>query len=450
MRKNSRLRYCLAMALCVCMLLGAMGNMTKAFAILEEENLSTYLDENSFYVAIVDKNSKDNAACYADKLASQIGCAYVKTTVEDLSAITQADLITVGFTQTEVMSFMVKQVKDYSTVAFGGTYKPCDWSLIVGQEHFEAVEEIRAQLLDRIDSMNLGNMSGYATVAVDAYAYAYVEQLNNSIKTVEAISAVNPEAMIVLVGQYNPVEGAVLTAGESVMPMDEYIQYLVDLFNERLLSYAEGNNQVIYAEASAVETVRGGRGEILNMPVVNFIMNLLMKPDNLIGDMYPSENGHTYIKDQVIHALIAGEEPMVDFTIETVGTNNAAAYTVSDDFQALNVVNEEYACVVAYTDSARQSYTRLTAVANGDGYDYDLSAVPSDAIIVIAVKGDINGDGVLSGIEVTRIKAEQLGKTAAFTALQKLVADVDGDGELKGIEVTRIKAAQLGKTMLAW
>jgi len=69
---------------------------------------------------------------------------------------------------------------------------------------------------------------------------------------------------------------------------------------------------------------------------------------------------------------------------------------------------------------------------------------------VIAVKGDINGDGVLSGIEVTRIKAEQLGKTAAFTALQKLVADVNGDGELKGIEVTQIKAAQLGKTMLAW
>jgi len=411
---------------------------------------TVYLDEDPYYAAIVDQNSMANSASYADKVASELNFAYDKITAEDEEAIEQADLITVGLTQNEVTSFMVQQIKAYSTASFGGTYTPCDWTQLVGQQGAATIEEIKTEMMAMVNNMNLGNMSGYANVAIDAYAYAYVEQLISSIKLVKQLKALNPEALIVLVGQYNPMEGAVLTADASVLPMGDYIQYLVDLVNMELLAFAMAQDNIVYVDAPDVETVKESRGETLNLPVVTFIMNLLMNPNKLIGDMYPSQNGHDYVKEQILNAVTVGEESVIDFTIEAMGDNNTAVYTVSDDFQTLNVVNEEYACVVAYTDSARQSYTRLTAVANGDGYDYDLSAVPNDAIIVIAVKGDINGDGVLSGIEVTRIKAEQLGKTAAFTALQKLVADVNGDGELKGIEVTQIKAAQLGKTMLAW
>jgi len=176
-------------------------------------------------------------------------------------------------------------------------------------------------------------------------------------------------------------------------------------------------------------------------------------------NLYPSEVKESYIFLAGADVALSGN-PLAkinleqagggSFTVEALGADNAATYEVSADLKTLSVANDQYACVVAYTDSARETYTRLAATANGSGYDFDISAVPDGSIIVIAVKGDITGDGKLAGIEITRIKAEQLGKTSVFTALQKLVADVNGDGELKGIEVTQTKAAQLGKTMLAW
>ena len=69
---------------------------------------------------------------------------------------------------------------------------------------------------------------------------------------------------------------------------------------------------------------------------------------------------------------------------------------------------------------------------------------------VVAIKGDINCDGKLIGREVSQIKAEQLGNTSVFTALQLQIADVDGNGKLIGREVSQIKAAQLGNGQLSW
>ena len=170
--------------------------------------------------------------------------------------------------------------------------------------------------------------------------------------------------------------------------------------------------------------------------------------------VYPTE-----IKDSVIYlaggnlgkltqiGTIKANAPA--YTVEKIGKYNTADFSITNN--TLNVVNNSYACVVAYTNSDRTSYTRLAAIVNSEsGYDFDISSVPNGAVVIIAVKGDISGDGELKGREITQIKAEQLGNTNVFTALQKLVADVNGDGTIKGREVTQIKAAQLGNAMLVW
>ena len=69
---------------------------------------------------------------------------------------------------------------------------------------------------------------------------------------------------------------------------------------------------------------------------------------------------------------------------------------------------------------------------------------------VVAVKGDVSGNGALDSDDVVQIKAAQLGKLTTFTDLQKLVSDINGDGILDSDETVQVKAAQLGKLSLAW
>lgn len=106
------------------------------------------------------------------------------------------------------------------------------------------------------------------------------------------------------------------------------------------------------------------------------------------------------------------------------------------------------ACVVLIR-AADGSYTRLAATNSGTTHRYS-TALQAEDKLVVAVKGDINGDGVLSGAETTQIKAAQLGRLKTFTDLQNLLADLNGDGVLKGAEVTQVKAAQLGLLTLGW
>ena len=117
-------------------------------------------------------------------------------------------------------------------------------------------------------------------------------------------------------------------------------------------------------------------------------------------------------------------------------------------------VTFDKACVVIVetTDTdGNLVYTKVPAVATADKNTYNFStAVVEGMKIIVAVKGDVNGDGALMPEEVTQIRATQLGKLKTFTELQRLVADINGDEIIMPEEVTQIRAAQLGKFKLSW
>ena len=69
--------------------------------------------------------------------------------------------------------------------------------------------------------------------------------------------------------------------------------------------------------------------------------------------------------------------------------------------------------------------------------------------VLVALKGDVNLDGVLKNQDVTMAKAANLGKRT-LSKLQEMVADVTGDGVFKNQDITKYKAALLGKTTLSW
>ena len=133
--------------------------------------------------------------------------------------------------------------------------------------------------------------------------------------------------------------------------------------------------------------------------------------------------------------------------IVLVGENNQASHVVTGN--TLNVQNDA-ACVVLYTIDNGETYTKLAATPNeAGGYDFDLTNVPTNAVIKIAIKGDANGDGKLNNLDVTQVKAAVLGKIT-FDSMTNLIVDVDGTDTVNNLDVTQIKATVLGKISLNW
>ena len=108
------------------------------------------------------------------------------------------------------------------------------------------------------------------------------------------------------------------------------------------------------------------------------------------------------------------------------------------------------ACVVLWTVDNGKTYTKLTAAKNETaGYDFDLTGVPANAVIKIAVKGDANGDGMVNSVDAGQAKAAALNKIT-FNALQTLIMDVDNTNVINSIDAAQVKAVSLNKLSLEW
>ena len=87
--------------------------------------------------------------------------------------------------------------------------------------------------------------------------------------------------------------------------------------------------------------------------------------------------------------------------VDLVGGNSSATYKVTGS--TLNVQNDT-ACVVLYTTDGGETYTKLAATANeAGGYDFDLTNVPANAVIKIAIQGDFNMDGSVDALDAVMV-----------------------------------------------
>ena len=134
--------------------------------------------------------------------------------------------------------------------------------------------------------------------------------------------------------------------------------------------------------------------------------------------------------------------------VELVGKSNGATYKITGN--TLNVQNDA-ACVVLWTDDGGETYTKIAATKNeAGGYDFDLTNVPANAVIKIAIKGDANGDGELDAADAAMIRAAEVGIGAGLTKLQEYIADINGDGEVDSADAALARSVEVGNTTLSW
>ncbi|MCD7990029.1 MAG: dockerin type I repeat-containing protein [Klebsiella quasipneumoniae] len=135
------------------------------------------------------------------------------------------------------------------------------------------------------------------------------------------------------------------------------------------------------------------------------------------------------------------------------GTKGSATISLTEGSYGGTVtftVANSAACVVAYSTDGGVSYTRLVAMAteHSDLYNFTVE-VSQDMAIAVVRKGDVNGDGNISGADYTSANAVYRGDIT-LSEQQFLAADLDGNGTLSAAEATQIGTTFTGKLTLSW
>ena len=104
------------------------------------------------------------------------------------------------------------------------------------------------------------------------------------------------------------------------------------------------------------------------------------------------------------------------------------------------------ACVVLVKSG--DTYTKLTAANSGETHSFTANLADGDEIIV-RLKGDVNGDGVINTTDAGMAKAASLNK-GSLSGLNLICAMVSGGTTVKTTDAGQIKAASLNKLTFNW
>ena len=150
-----------------------------------------------------------------------------------------------------------------------------------------------------------------------------------------------------------------------------------------------------------------------------------------------TENGVTSFK-----AGTSADAPEIKVTAPAAGWKLDAEniFTVAS--------NNDVACVVL-VKKADGTYQKLTATTGENGKHSFTATLAADDSIVVALKGDVNGDGVINNMDAGRVKALSMGK-GSISGHYWYCAAVMGGESITNMDAGRVKAVSMGKSKLAW
>jgi lysophospholipase L1-like esterase len=268
------------------------------------------LDGKSTYVALGDGTAVPNG--YVELLAARLKADYgvagytnyakdgntVAKELLDLGsreALADADLITVGFGNITLINRAIAS-------ALGTEEIECDWEDLVGEERvayvYSALEAVRAE----IAAMGLGEeTAGMLNAFLESFAFGAAEYAIKLPKLIEAIREINKDASIVILGQYNPMNGVVVQFGEVSLDVTLYINYFVRAVASHGVAYCALSGEAIFVEIPDVTTSNADMEW-----TIGDLFKLLMKN---FASLNPNDAGESYIVERILGALHINEQP---------------------------------------------------------------------------------------------------------------------------------------------
>lgn len=224
---------------------------------------------------------------YANVASSSV--VYAKDIAAQIPAVADADLVTVGLGN---ITFLQNAVAAAIENAFDADIYTeesiLDWSTVAGEWlDYEVIEPVFMEIYEGLwlyEGMDK-QVAAIITAALEAYAYSVASYATQVPELINAIHSVNPYAVVVLVGMYNPLDGFTVEG----VNVGQYIDILVEAASIHGKAYAMLTGNAIYVDAPDVETA----GE--------FTVQAVLKND--YSALLPSAAGHKYIQTCIYEAL---------------------------------------------------------------------------------------------------------------------------------------------------
>lgn len=306
------------------------------------------------------------------------------------------------------------------------------------------VQDVKEEALDIINTVE-----EYQTY-INNVLYAAVAYAVDTAKAIEAIQTINPDAVLIVVGMYNPLDGFEVIVNNETINVGDYVDYLIDATNVYYTALAIADGEFIFVPVPDTE-ING-----FTTPIDTKLINVNQLGMLLLGlntKMYANAAGNEYIYEQIMDAVDTSDyEPDVDNRTKEEGGEFDAKVEFDEYFRTAYVTCDQ-ACVVlaAQTDDEGETtYTRLVPQALEDGtYGFDLTGIEGKYVLVVALKGDYNLDGAVTTNDVAQANKAFVNGTEP-SALQNYVFDMTGDDEITTNDVAKVNKAIVNETAIEW
>ena len=192
--------------------------------------------------------------------------------------------------------------------------------------------------------------------ALDAFAFSLVSYACDLPELVNEIHDMNPDALVVILGMYNPLDGVIFDMNGIQLDIGDYVNYLVDAEAAHAMAYCAATGNAIYVDAREVDTIN--QNSVMNL---GHMLQLLR---DSCGALNPSETGSAYIAEQILNALVIAQPG----SVSRISGNDRyeTAFAIADELKQVLGVEKFDSVVLAssetFADALAGSY--LAAVEN--------------------------------------------------------------------------------------
>ncbi len=206
-----------------------------------------------------------------------------------LEEVLKADIITLGFNNLDFTLAQLGSLVPYEI----------DWSLYFGDEIAELVEKLLVKIEEQLKP-ELGLFTNQAMTIAESYIYNYIGSTISYGKLLNTIHKLNPEALIITVGTYNPFAELVINNNDEEISVGQYIEYVFASFDVLHLASSIVEELSITISLDSVTTEFDSLLTDNEEPIyVKMLQLLLTNPDVFL----PSEDGKELIASKLYSAL---------------------------------------------------------------------------------------------------------------------------------------------------
>lgn len=135
---------------------------------------------------------------------------------------------------------------------------------------------------------------------IEKLLFASVAYVVDTAKAVDAIQEINPNATLIVVGMYNPLQGLKVTMNGETIDVGAYMDYLIDATNVYYTALAVADGEFTFV--AVPDTEINGFTNTINVNDLN-VSQLGAMLLQLNTSMYANAEGHEYIFEQIMDAL---------------------------------------------------------------------------------------------------------------------------------------------------